>query len=561
MDMNDEIAPEIAALLAATEDSLPEQKTSSSVETDVTASFGMPDNMPNNDSMKESETAVPVDLSVKNFQPITKFFSDKKNSVFSDPAYYKTALSGENDSAQKLHNLLSRYLTCTDQKDRAVYRQQLVPVYWEFIRSLAPKMATAGLPLSKRMLMRYAVVLPSLFSPEQKETFSSAFVDNTYNEPVFYLDEWFELLGSGRLTLSATDEARPQKKNLTGAAETQHLQQLKTKNQGKLQTAENLVMSKETERAMIEAELKSRIEILCDHQPIPGLEPHTSCYTDGQKKILNEVTDRLRQLLKVDRDLNSNLAEYKEAKEISDSLTQKLASAGAVVEVSNEDINTEVGTVRQMAKMTVGRQGNHFPVFTREYFHCAPRQTGFRENVIDMLAWVESIDPGAFCRIHKNIAHRIVPYVVLVPTYGDTGFCWEPFDRYNRVTSRGRIVVPMYPKNLQIAVLTAVADLRWQVAKEKASYYWMEEGLTGQYYQWIDQQKLKGDLKQFFINDYVLWMTKESDGVQRLDKEVRGIFWRHIPFAQEIKERLRTRSLVYQELYQRDINRSMSDGY
>ena len=409
--------------------------------------------------------------------------------------------------------------------------------------------------------MRYAVVLPSLFSPEQKETFSSAFVDNTYNEPVFYLDEWFELLGSGRLTLSATDEARPQKKNLTGAAETQHLMQLKTKNQGKLQTAENLVMSKETERAMIEAELKSRIDILCDHQPIPGLEPHTACYTDGQKKILNEVTDRLRQLLKVDRDLNSNLAEYKEAREISDSLTQKLSAAGAVVEVSNEDINTEVGTVRQMAKMTVGRQGNHFPVFTREYFHCAPRQTGFRENVIDMLAWVESIDPGAFCRIHKNIAHRIVPYVVLVPTYGDTGFCWEPFDRYNRVTSRGRIVVPMYPKNLQIAVLTAVADLRWQVAKEKASYYWMEEGLTGQYYQWIDQQKLKGDLKQFFINDYVLWMTKESEGVQRLEKEVRGIFWRHIPFAQEIKEKLRTRSLVYQELYQRDINRSMSDGY
>ena len=559
MSMNDEIAPEIAALLAATEDSLPEQKSVSlgSEEVEVAPSF----NLPKNDGYKEAETAVPVDLSVKNFQPITQFFSDKKNSVFSDPSYYKTALSGENESAQKLHNLLSRYLTCTDQKDRTVYRQQMVPVYWEFIRSLAPKMAASGLPLSKRMLMRYAVVLPSLFSPEQKDTFSSAFIDNTYNEPVFYLDEWFELLGSGKLTLSATDEARPQKKNLTGAAETQHLMQLKNKNQGKLQTAENLLMSKETERAMIEAELKSRIDILCDHQPIPGLEPHTACYSDAQKKILNEITDRLRQLLKVDRDLNSNLAEYKEAKEISDSLSQKLSAAGAVVEVSNEDINTEVGTVRQMAKMTVGRQGNHFPIFTREYFHCAPRQTGFRENVIDMLAWVESIDPGAFCRIHKNIAHRIVPYVVLVPTYGDTGFCWEPFDRYNRVTSRGRIVVPMYPKNLQIAVLTAVADLRWQVAKEKASYYWMEEGLTGQYYQWIDQQKLKGDLKQFFINDYVLWMTKESEGVQRLEKEVRGIFWRHIPFAQEIKDRLRTRSLVYQELYQRDINRSMSDGY
>jgi hypothetical protein len=56
-------------------------------------------------------------------------------------------------------------------------------------------------------------------------------------------------------------------------------------------------------------------------------------------------------------------------------------------------------------------------------------------------------------------------------------------------------------------------------------------------------------------------MTKESEGVQRLDKEVRAIFWRHIPFAQDIKEKLKTRSLIYQELYQRDVNRSMSDGY
>ena len=119
----------------------------------------------------------------------------------------------------------------------------------------------------------------------------------------------------------------------------------------------------------------------------------------------------------------------------------------------------------------------------------------------------------------------------------------------------------MYPRDLKIAVLTAVADLRWQVAKEKASYYWMEEGLTGQYYEWIDKQKLKGDLKQYFIQDYILWMTKESEGVQRLDKEVRGIFWRNMPFPQELKEDLRKRNLVYDELCKKDMNRAMSDGY
>jgi hypothetical protein len=149
--------------------------------------------------------------------------------------------------------------------------------------------------------------------------------------------------------------------------------------------------------------------------------------------------------------------------------------------------------------------------------------------------------------------------VILLPTYGDTGFCWEPFERVNKVTSRGRIAVPMYPKNLTVALLLAVADLRWQVAKEQASYYWMEEGLTGNYYQWFAKQKLKGDIKGYFKQDYLLWMTKESEGVQKLDKELRGIFWRYMPFTRAVKEKLKDRNLVYQELYQRDLNRAKSD--
>ena len=560
--MDNELDPEIAKLLADASSSEPDKLYPDNYGETITE---QPDAVPEEQSGAVSSENQPltVDLTRRKFEPIEKFFSDHKNSVFSDPQYYKTALSGEKEASQKLHILLSKYLTCTDPKDRTVYRQQMVNIYWEFVRSLAPKMSNHSLPLAKRMLMRYAVVLPTLFTPEQKDLFSSAFVENTYDEPIYYLDEWFDLLGSGRLTLSATDEARPQKKAGTagGSEEAKRLMQLQSKNTGKLQTSENLLNTNESERKMIEIDIKSRISTLCDHPAIPGLEPHTSPYSESQKKIIAEINEKLRQLLRVDKDLRANLAEFKEAKEIGDNLKQKLATNPEAMDVDSADINTEVDTVRQMAKMTVGRQGNHFPVFTKEFFHCIPRETGFRENVIDILTWVESIDPGVFCRTHKNMLNRIVPYVILVPTYGDTGFCWEPFDRYNRVTSRGRIVVPMYPKNLKIAILTAVADLRWQVAKEKASYYWMEEGLTGQYYQWVDSQKLKGDLKEFFINDYVLWMTKESEGVQKLEKEVRGIFWRHMPFPQELKDKLKTRSLVYQELCQRDVNRSMSDGY
>ena len=549
---NQELDPEIEKLLAESENSY-----SSDSFTDL--SF---DDIPDNSSEPAEDLSVAskVDLSVTKFNPITKFCEDTPHNYFDDSSYYKSCLTNEGQAAQRVHQVLSRYLTCTDPKDRTVYRQQLITAYWEIIRTMAPKMGDLSLPMSKRLMFRFGVLLPSLFSPEQKMTFSKAILKNNTGEPVYYMDEWFKEIASGRLSLSATDEVRV-KKSSSASSDQSHLQQLKNKNDGKLQSSESFVNAKESERQMLEQELLNRVKAICEHNQMIGLEPHTMPLTEGQKKLFAEIQERLRTLQKLDKEYVGYIKEFEEAKSVSESLISKMQNAPDTVTVAKGDIETEFNTVRQMAKMTVGRQGNQFPVFTREFYHCTPQGTGFRENVLSIMAWIEENDPGVFCRIHKNTAHIIVPYVLLVPTYGDFGFCWAPFDRYNRVTSRGRIVIPMYPRDLKISLLMAVADLRWQVAKEKASYYWMEEGLTGHYYQFIEKQKLKGDLKSYFINDYVTWMTKEVDGVQKMDKQVRAIFWRYIPFNQQKKEELKKRSVVYQELYQRDINRSMSDGY
>lgn len=557
--MNDELSPEIEALLAntASKPSFTMQRLEGlSPEPSQVSGIAV-----NQKGAEKANSHLDVDLSLVNFNPILEFFSSDLNPVFNDPSYYKTALAGENEAAQRFHNVLSKYLTCKDPKDRSVFRQQLNNLYWELIRSIAPKTVSTSMVEEKRMLLRFGLVLPSLLSPEQKDTFASVFKTNTTGEPVYYVDEWFRDIGSGKMTPSATDEARPTKKGGgDGSAEAQRLRQLIAKNDGKLQTAERMLTAKENERRNLESSLKTKVDNFCEH-PVYGNEMHKGVLTESQKKIVPSINEDLKMLLKVDREIELYMEEYNEAKSVSESLEAKAQALPEGFEVNTSDILQEIDTVRQMAKMTVGRQGNHFPVLTREFYHCMPRQTGFRENIIDLMAKIESIDPGAFCRVHKNSQNRIIPYVLLVPTYGDSGMCWEPFDRYNRITSRGRIVVPMYPRNLEIALLTAVADLRWQVAKEKASYYWMEEGLTGQYYQWFYTQKLKGDVKEYFINDYILWMTKECEGVQRLEKDVRGVFWRHMPFSQEIKESLRNRSMVYQELYQRDLNRAMSDGY
>ncbi len=496
-----------------------------------------------------------VDLTRTSFTKIEKFLEDKPHEVFSDPAYYKKVLGNENETANRLHTLLAKYLTCQDPKDRSVYRQQIITAYWDFMSNIALKAGSRKATKEKKYALRFGLLLPTLLTDEHRLLFGRIIEENTTREAVYYIDEWFHAIGSGTINPSTTDEVKSKKKN-----DSARFQQLLSKAQGKLQSAENLLRAKSEERSRVEDTLKNNLETISVHDSIAGFAGVKTCYTEQQKRTLGDMGETIKQLMNMDRELQKLSEDYSTAESDVRSLQQKVEDSGGG-ETNASGISAEFETIRQMAKMTCGRQGNHFPILTREYFHCSSREIGIRENVIETLRWIESIDTEAYCRQYKSQLNRIPPFVILIPSYGDYGFCWEPFDRYNRVTSRGRIAVPMYSKNLKIALLTAVADLRWQVAKEKASYYWMEEGLTGNYYQWFQSQKLKGDVKEYFINDYLLWMLKESDGIQKLNKEIRAVFWRFMPFSQEIKDKLKPRALVYQELCQRDRNRELSDGY
>ncbi|MDR0583873.1 MAG: hypothetical protein LBG57_05930 [Treponema sp.] len=540
-----EIDPDIAALLGI------EAGGTGGAAPDSAPVFGEIDG-PEHDEQEES---LEVDLAASGFPRISKRFEETPHNFFNDTNYYKAALYGEGDTAQKLHAILQKYLAAKDPKDRSVFRQQFITVFWNFLPGLAKKMP-GKIPLPKKFLLRFGMLHPTFISTETRNLFARIVVENELNQPVYYLDEWFKAVGTGVIRPSTTDEVKVARNN-----NAVRIQQLLEKAAGKLDGARALLKAKDQERLNLEHMLQDRINIIFEHFPLAGLEGINACYSESQKRTFGEIMELIRGLLKTDHDLELYLKDYQQADSDVQGLKEKVDEEGGAVTVDLAAIDTEFDTVRQMAKMSIGRQGNHFPILTGEYFHCGPNDIGFRENVISLLDRIESIDPEAFCRIYKNRLNRIAPYVILLPTYGDAGLCWEPFDRFNRATSRGRIVIPMYPKNLYIAVLSAVADLRWQVAKEKASYYWMEEGITGNYYQWFAAKKLKGDVKEFFIQDYILWMTKEAEGIQKLDKEIRGGFWRYIPFSREVKEKLRNRSYVYQELYQRDLNRAMSDGY
>ncbi|MDR0503131.1 MAG: hypothetical protein LBH16_07405 [Treponema sp.] len=508
-----------------------------------------------NDSAKDDAAGPGVDLTVSNFPQLSKRLEEKPHGFFNDANYYKMALSNEGDIAQRVHGILQKYLTTKDPKDRSVFRQQFISPYWEFMLSVARKV-TGALPPPKKFLLRFSILHPTLINSETRDLFGKIILENDLNQPIYYLDEWLKAIGMSKINPSTTDEVRVSKGNPSSK-----IQQLLDKAAGKLDGSRVMLKAKDRERDSIEKILRDRFNSIFEHIPLRQYTEVSDCLTESQKLAVSEIQNLLKDLLKNDSELNTSIKDYLSSETDVQSLKDKLESEGGAVSVDLGAIDAEFDTVRQMAKMTIGRQGNHFPLVTNEYFHSGPNDIGTRENIISILAKIESIDAEVYCRVYKNKLNRIIPFVLILPTYGDFGFCWEPFDRHNRATSRGRIVVPMYPKNLYYAVLTAVADLRWQVAKEKASFYWMEEGLTGNYYQWFVAQKLKGDIKEYFIQDYILWMTKEAEGIQKLDKDVRGTFWRHMPFTREVKEKLKTRSFVYQELCQRDSNRAMSDGY
>jgi hypothetical protein len=489
------------------------------------------------------------------FPQVTKRLEEKAHEAFNDPGYYKQVLANEGDSARRIHTILQKYLNTKDPKDKSVFRQQLSTVYWDFLAGIARK-APGELPAPKKYLLRFGILHPTFLDIEDRDLFAKVVVENELSQPIYYLDEWLKAVGIGVIQPSTTDEVRITKSNASG-----HLQQLLEKARGKLEGSRGLLKAKNGERIILEKALVERIQVIIRHERMDRLPDINACYDEGQKRVFAEIQDLLKSMLKSDRELEIFSRDFYQAEEDVNTIQEKMEAEGGAPEADIQAVDAEFATIRQMTKMNVGRQGNQFPILTREYFHTTANEIALRENVISLLARIESIDPEVFYRTYKNKVNRIVPYVILLPNYGDNGICWEPFSRLNRATSRGRIAVPMYPKNLTVALLVAVADLRWQVAKEKAAYYWMEEGITGNYYQYFSSRKLKGDLKASFIDDYIVWMTKESEGTQKLDKEVRGIFWRHMPFSQPVKEKLKTRSLIYQELYQRDLNRAMSDGY
>jgi len=507
---------------------------------------------------KPAETKVQpdtVDTTRQKFAAITKF-QDEPRPYFQDKDYYKKVLAGEGEEGTRLHDLLGKYMKAEDPEEKSRTRAQLISAFWELGGKVAYR-AGRGLLDPKRLLLRFGILSPGFLTPELRDMVSRIPFENTIGEPVWYVDEWLERISKGAVRPSTVDEVKQKGKD-TG----QKILDAVEKKKGQRDSEITILKAKVSQLEEREGQLRAQVDLLMRHERSEEYGGVKTGYNAAQKAALAQIGEILRQLAALDAQVTTSYADLASIDKDLENLSRKSEGITSESVVDQKSVVAEwTGSLRQMAKMCCGRQGNHFPIFISQFVRPNLKEIGTRENIIKEMALVESLDPGLFLRTYKSQTTRIVPNIILLASYGDTGICWEPFEKFNRATSRGRVAIPMFPKSLPVAVITAMADLRWQVAKEKAQYYWMEEGITGKYYQWFSERKLRGDVREYFIRDYALWINKESQGMQKLDKEVRGIFWRMMPFPQHIKDNLRNRGFVYNDLYKKDQNIAKSDGY
>ena len=422
----------------------------------------------------EKQQAEKVDTSRKTFEFQTKL-EEAPKPFFQDKNYYKKLLGEQGEQGKRVHELLTQFAATEDPQTKSVLRARLATAYWEMATQIAGRIS-ASMPVHQRLLLRFGILSPSLLSEEQRAMLCRLKLENRTGEPVHYQDEWLLKIAQGSVNPSATDEVKRAKQDAGSKT-----REIIEKRRGQRQAELSLLANKVRQLEQAEGSLSACVQAILRHQTREEFGGLKDAFSAEQREALVQVQNILRSLSNLDREVRESYSAVEGIDKELRELEEKTNGEGPAVSVDRASVIAEFGSLRQMAKMCVGRQGNHFPILATQFVRPNIKEIATRENVINEMAQVEALDPGLFQRTYKSQtnAHRAAT-CILLPSYGETGICWEPFEKFNRATSRGRIAIPMYPKNLRLAVLTALADLRWQVAKEKAQYYWMEEGHHGQ---------------------------------------------------------------------------------
>ncbi len=345
------------------------------------------DNNPSNPSEPGVE-----EMEKDSFPPIQEFSEDPK-PYFKDKQFYQKILSGEGDVSKRLHSALAQFLKAEDSQDRTMYRLRIPPIYWELYARICGKIGK-NLPEPKRLMLRFGVLLPTMISKDQRDMIARVIMDNRTGEPILYSDEWLEKVAYNEAAPLATDEDFSRSRS---SKDTSVLRGKVEKAKGSEHAQLMLLLGKQRDRDSLESQLKTNIDGLLTHTQNPKYSDLTNLYEGSQRTNITTANALLKKLSSLDREMQAEYRNLEQAGKQVQELKQKLSEEGeGDSEVDTKVVDNEVNSIRQMAKMSVGRQGNHFPILMKQYLTSRIEEIGTRKKVLKEMAVVESMDPGVF---------------------------------------------------------------------------------------------------------------------------------------------------------------------
>jgi CRP-like cAMP-binding protein len=220
------------------------------------------------------------------------------------------------------------------------------------------------------------------------------------------------------------------------------------------------------------------------------------------------------------------------------------------------------------AAICSGSTATAFPILTSLMVRGNMRQLYTSKRKIETVTKeVRNIDFSVFYRetvlkigdAREIIQEEVIPYFILLPIFGSRTLLWQDMTGTNK-RSRGRIVVPIFfIGDLTRSLVHTFASFRWELNRDIKGAMWadpIEGGVTGEYFDYVNTFKKMSKLSQEakekiderfkgirnnrdrFADDYIQWVLYEKDGIMKLNNVVRDMFFRHIPFRKELREKL-----------------------
>lgn len=193
------------------------------------------------------------------------------------------------------------------------------------------------------------------------------------------------------------------------------------------------------------------------------------------------------------------------------------------------------------------------------------------KKIGDALRGILDIDYSAFHRelfysgendiLKKEIVMKqVIPDIILLPVVGTRAMMWQELSSVSR-SSPARWIIPILTsEDITSMLIKLTGQFRWELCRTIMGARWNDityNSLTSVYSDYIEsykknknltpeaKERLRSQLKRYqnnlrniFTADYEMWLKYEYQGIRKLNREARGIFYRFCPFPVQKRREL-----------------------